>query len=48
MESTLTAPAQTGDPALAALAAEVQVLPVSLEVDEFAELRALVLDRLKL
>jgi tetraacyldisaccharide 4'-kinase len=37
----------TGDPALAALAAEVQVLPVSLEVEELAALRALVLDRLK-
>ncbi len=35
----------TGDPALAALAREVQVLPVSLEVDELPALRALVVGR---
>lgn len=37
----------TGDPALAALATEAQVLPVSLEVDELEVLRALVVGRLK-
>ena len=33
----------TGDPALAALAAKAQVLPVTLAVDEADELRKLVL-----
>lgn len=36
-----------GDPALAALAAQAQVLPVTLEVDEMEALRALVLGRLR-
>ena len=37
----------TGDPALVALAAQTQVLPVTLEVDEKEALRALVLGRLR-
>ncbi len=37
----------SGDPALAALAAEAKVLPVTLEVDEREALRALVLGRAK-
>jgi len=36
-----------GDPALAALAAQAQVLPVTLEVDETEALRALLLGRLR-
>lgn len=36
-----------GDPALAALAAQSQVLPVTLEVDELEALRALVLGKLR-
>jgi tetraacyldisaccharide 4'-kinase len=36
-----------GDPALAALAAQAQVLPVTLDVDEMEALRALVLGRLR-
>jgi tetraacyldisaccharide 4'-kinase len=36
-----------GDPALVALAAQVQVLPVALDVDEMEALRALVLGRLR-
>lgn len=36
-----------GDPALAALAAQAQVLPVKLDVDEMEALRALVLGRLR-
>ena len=37
----------TGDPALTALAAQAQVLPVTLEVDELGVLRALVAGALK-
>ena len=36
-----------GDRALAALAAQTQVLPVSLEIDEVEFLRALVLKKLR-